>query len=36
MIPFWLDNSFGSLLQWLPVLMSSLALLASQLFGRSL
>lgn len=35
MIPFWFDNSFTSLVQWLPVLMSSLALLASQFIGRS-
>jgi len=35
MVPLWFDNSFSGVLQWLPVLMASLALFSTQLFGRS-
>ena len=35
MVPFWFESSFSSMLQWLPAVITGLALFASQLFSRS-
>lgn len=35
MVPYWFDSSFSSVLQWLPAVLASLAVLVSQLFTRT-
>ena len=35
MVPFWFDNSFSSVMQWLPAVIAGLSLFVSQLFLRS-
>jgi hypothetical protein len=35
MVPYWFDSSFANLWQWLPAVLSGLAVFASQLFART-